>query len=390
MNQPKGYEVIFNRVGQGLFAEIMLSLSDGRHYNVVYDCGSSSNLHITAALDESIKRSSGDIDLLIISHFDKDHVNGVLSLLERRVVNKIMMPYMSKELRIATAVLKQNCYLTLMQKQFIRNPVKAVADGAKKNEKPPSVYFVRTRGDDDIDDTLQEELNGSRSVNIVNSGDNIFTEVLGGGGSLNKTEFEVIPYNDKQELEPKLYNFISKVSPYISVLLDTASDVEDRQNAFESLKDDYLYTFGKSSYRKNLISLFTYINPIFHSRSAKQQLVAQQHTDKKKIKTNIETGQTGILFTGDGYMNNSARVDRLLKGLGKNEWNLALLQVSHHGAKSSWFRGLCQKLTPAIASFSSDPEKHYRHPHESVVKDFSNQVMIYSDTQRWSKVTCVV
>jgi beta-lactamase superfamily II metal-dependent hydrolase len=383
----KGYELIFNRVGQGLFVEAVLSLSNGQSFNVVYDCGSTKKRHVSNAIDESVQRCSDPIDLLIISHFDKDHINGVLELLMKRTVRRIMLPYMSKTMRIASAVIKQNCYLTYEQERVIADPVFSLWQFSLAREVQPTIYFVREPGSDDFDtDSEGAAREYPEQVNIIDSGTDIFPNIVGNEKVASCIDFEIIPYNDKNQLGEELFEFKSRISVYIAKLLNKAKSDDDRRAAFYLLKSDYSTTFGESAYRKNLISLFAYISPLCSKDEKAIGLEAQQLGGTSKTEITIETEQVGVLLTGDGYLNNPTRVQGLREGLGKKELNLAVLQVSHHGAKSSWYRGLSSELNPSIAVFSSDPIKSYHHPHESVVKDFSNQVLLYSDTNRWGRV----
>ncbi len=82
----------FQPVGHGLFYTGRV-----KDFHFVYDCGSKS----TTCLNEAIKNYLGEmykktIDLLIISHFHKDHINGIPRLLEAvDKINKVILPYLS-------------------------------------------------------------------------------------------------------------------------------------------------------------------------------------------------------------------------------------------------------------------------------------------------------
>ena len=94
-----------NPVGQGFFYTGEISL--GSHlntFNFVFDCGSINKIN---CLDEvcyhrnlSLKNSK-EIDLLIISHFDSDHINCIGELLrDDTKVKKLVMPFVSFEERL--------------------------------------------------------------------------------------------------------------------------------------------------------------------------------------------------------------------------------------------------------------------------------------------------
>ena len=50
------------------------------------------------------RKDKAKIDLLVISHLDKDHVNGVSKLMEWFDIKKIVIPYMSKIEKIILAL----------------------------------------------------------------------------------------------------------------------------------------------------------------------------------------------------------------------------------------------------------------------------------------------
>ncbi|MGD9909436.1 MAG: hypothetical protein AB7U79_02385 [Candidatus Izemoplasmatales bacterium] len=90
----------FHSVGQGLFYSGQI---DG--YRFVYDCGALSTLRKTPpttnnepalfkAIDQYSNKNEGKyIDLLVVSHLDADHVNGILELASRLKIKKVVLPY---------------------------------------------------------------------------------------------------------------------------------------------------------------------------------------------------------------------------------------------------------------------------------------------------------
>ena len=89
-------------VGQGLFysGQINIELSNNsiQEYKFVFDCGS---MNKTSCLDEIEEYhrvffpENDTLDLLVVSHFDQDHVNHIYKLLENRKVKKIITPFLN-------------------------------------------------------------------------------------------------------------------------------------------------------------------------------------------------------------------------------------------------------------------------------------------------------
>jgi len=97
--------LIFEGIGQGLFYTGSL-LQDHSRFDFVYDCGSvSDHKH----LDQSINRYSSlsKFDLVIISHFDEDHVNGIKKLITDKRVSLLVLPYVTWVERLIVATNSQ-------------------------------------------------------------------------------------------------------------------------------------------------------------------------------------------------------------------------------------------------------------------------------------------
>lgn len=99
----------FNAVGQGLFAtgNVRSCANDATLFNWVYDCGSSdSPAALDREIDAYIRSLDGRdrIDFFIISHLDRDHINGVAQILKRVRINKLFLPYVPLVERIEIAL----------------------------------------------------------------------------------------------------------------------------------------------------------------------------------------------------------------------------------------------------------------------------------------------
>lgn len=84
-------------VGQGgFYTEIFKSDDpDEKDFCVVYDCGSFTGFEPKRTIPWAIPDGQ-DIDILFISHFDNDHINGIKELSKRRKIKTIIMPLLEK------------------------------------------------------------------------------------------------------------------------------------------------------------------------------------------------------------------------------------------------------------------------------------------------------
>lgn len=77
-------------VGQGLFYSGSIN-----NYQVVYDCGSKNKAARVNAINNYCSINQNKIDLLILSHFHDDHINGIEELLSKKKVHTVILPYLS-------------------------------------------------------------------------------------------------------------------------------------------------------------------------------------------------------------------------------------------------------------------------------------------------------
>src|SRR3546814_4707900 len=89
-------DLLFHPVGQGMFASghLKRTNSNDTEFSWIYDCGSASagQLEIGAVnrLAAHLGGPKPRIDLLVISHFDHDHISGIPHLLSTFDVKRIL------------------------------------------------------------------------------------------------------------------------------------------------------------------------------------------------------------------------------------------------------------------------------------------------------------
>ncbi len=95
----------FQSVGHGTFFTGTVSDSDGASFSWAYDCGSKRPSRVDeaiASLEYTQGWPSGHIlDMLAVSHFDADHVNGLEALLTQHRVRCLVLPFLGLQARLA-------------------------------------------------------------------------------------------------------------------------------------------------------------------------------------------------------------------------------------------------------------------------------------------------
>ncbi|HHF0415090.1 TPA: MBL fold metallo-hydrolase [Haemophilus influenzae] len=98
----------FWNVGQGLFSSGRIQMGDAPAFHWVYDCGTNSSQKLiqNAIQEYNQQENNADIDLLVLSHFDRDHISGIKELLKnRRKIKHWVVPYYPLWQRLVIALL---------------------------------------------------------------------------------------------------------------------------------------------------------------------------------------------------------------------------------------------------------------------------------------------
>ncbi|MCH5522171.1 hypothetical protein [Pseudomonas syringae] len=416
----------FHGVGQGLFSSgsiCPLPKPGGSAFNWVYDCGTDSAQHYLDSslsdLDHSIRTPGGQrpyLDLVTISHFDSDHISGLVKLLQRFDVGDLLLPYVPLWQRLVIGFHAHRAHSSRLTR-FLVNPVAFIA--AVPEAKVKRILFVS--GSPSIDESPPERDGPPRrplQLPVVNDKDadpqdsgsipvKVETEDLNGlsdvddkrsdcenmvraAGKLTNVAFitygtglviagcwEFLPYNDAQLAPMASRIFRDRVSHLRGKLLGSVKAVTTR--ALKELKDLYgkEFNFKGQKENQNLISLFLYGGPI-GSKLGKMRAwgseVGRPLPPQRLWYVPISIRKGGVLYTGDGYLNTPLRFDSMQAFLGAHRVSgLSFLQVMHHGAKANWHAGLADKIKPMFSVFSSNPDhRGYRHPHTEVTTDFSS------------------
>lgn len=92
----------FHAVGHGCFVTEIFKSQKCNDVKVVYDCGGKKKL-VEKEIN-NIFNADDIIDLLFISHFDNDHINGLRTLLNRcQQIDKLYIPFLSEKGKIVMA-----------------------------------------------------------------------------------------------------------------------------------------------------------------------------------------------------------------------------------------------------------------------------------------------
>lgn len=380
-------EYRFHPVGQGLFSTGRLTLGSpyrhplGPEFQWVYDCGTSSSQRLVRnALIKFQRRINGrKLDLIVISHFDADHVSGMVKLLNEVGTRTLMLPWAPLWHRLVIGY-AQGLDPGDPEFAFYTDPVQYLVDQA--GHRFDQVVFVPFSdgdgpadpdgsGEPDLDPEgdLALKIEAETDVHQEKDGQDWIAEwmsyVSGArhgyrmlmmyprGTAFVPKFWEFVPYNDPATRPKNEAKFIERVNDLRNTLLNSSDN--DRKDALRDLNNHYVRTFPKS--QLNDLSLFLYGGPI-----------GQWRTYSPLFDDQLDGS---VIFTGDGNLSTDHRWQSLAGYLGhKRSFQPTVLQVPHHGSKYNWFNGLASMIEPGLSIISSDPgHRSFGHPHADVLRD---------------------
>ena len=423
----------FHPVGQGLFSSGVIFLSDREEasFSWVYDCGSTS---AQPCLDDALEAFYvGDrIDLVAISHFDEDHISGMVKLLMKAPVDDLLLPYMPLWQRLVLLI-EANVKLKAPLARFLLDPVGFISEipnanvkrilfampsgeaaegptglsepdgrqppGKQSNIKPIKEDRKSDNGRNDnrleieievIDEaSLPAEDERHRYKEEVKAKSSIEVQYLRAGSAITVAGFwEFVPYNDASLASKVSKSFKAHVERLRHDLLNEP-DLDDKAVALYGLRKAYIKAFGSGSEARNMISLFLYAGlvnrSLYWNHSARYGYRKSWRASVHRAISICATPLGAVLYTGDGYLNSQSRFDALQEYLSEERMeSIHVLQVMHHGSRSNWFPGIAAKISPQYSVFCSDPtHRRYKHPHAEVLRDFWEFGPVQVDKNNW-------
>lgn len=390
-------DFIYHNVGQGLFYSGEISPYGMRKFIFVYDCGSE-DVHL---IKTGIRRFRKDtrnnmINLLIISHLHRDHVNGLEELFGRfDKVETVILPYLNPSERLIIALNAKS--MPNWYYRFLSDPVEYLIEKGVNR----IIWIVREKGNKSEQKQEPQHLNPKPDLEEFLNIDNLD---------------DASPINDEFPKWKSKYNgqiYIKSHNGYISALgmwifrffnygvsaklgtefkictecLDLDNDekkkdvLKDRKKlkklkkCYEGLKKGLENDFNNTSLTlfhcpvnvnriksfKCYSSFLDYPYPNYYGGfycMAKYDYFSQCCP--------------GQFLTGDIDLNN-AEFDKLVNHF-TNPENISISLIPHHGSKKNWSKKILKEFPHnQIWVVSAGLRNKYGHPSYSVAQDVLNK-----------------
>ena len=383
----------FWNVGQGLFSSGRIQMGDALAFHWVYDCGTSSSQKLiqNAVNKYNSDKNQGNIDLLVLSHFDKDHISGVKELLKNgRKIKRWIVPYYPLWQRLVIALLldiqpddeewafyqnpiqyfKTDFAEELKETQFLLLP-------AKENESEILISLEPSNSDDVLSFGTTKKLsdefdNLEQNVHWLNPNKALLFRK-------EEAQFEFVLYNVPFHLLAKVPTNLTAFQKQVEQIIQ--SHQSNSTDPTPALKTLYTFAFGNGNKHKNIISQYLYIRNIklssFWGMGYNHIFDVSIDNENEIVVIPEDKTKNAILYTGDAFLNDLPLLTDLTQSLGAERMaRIYCLQVPHHGSKHNWQQGLANIFSPCISVFSADSQRRNGHPHGEVLKDFSTYTPI--------------
>lgn len=405
----------FHPVGQGLFSTGEIEYG-GDKFRWIYDCGTTSSQKLLHNSVEDVRHEWGgdkpQVDLVVLSHFDYDHISGLLYLLARFKVKTLLLPHVPLEQRLVHAF-QQGVGRRSRVLRFMLNPAGYLGSLEAAVEQVLMVLPGGRRGPDNNEPQVgqdpenndqREERLGPLQADVLGA-DSLDSDLwadLGlagapaGSGAVQSstplrvgTDWEFVPYNDGSLMPKTPARFARLVRKERDALLAHPSKA-----TLDALKKVYDDEFKATSAGRNIVSLFLYAGSRQGNRWSDWEftiLARQDGTRRWAHHHGYHHGdeqRAGFLYTGDGYLDTPLRLEQYVRHLGSDRLQGSnCLQVMHHGSRRNWHAGVAEVLKPMASIFSSNPNhRKYQHPHGEVVRDFLPFHPLQVDADRWASI----
>ena len=357
---------IIHPVGQGAFYTERISIN-GKTYNVVYDCGSTTAYKVNRGkpiLEAEIKTFYGkneNIDLLFISHFDYDHVNGLKYLKDHCNIKRVIMPLIPTAARwIYLSQLDDDLQL------LMTNPAEFFGGTTK-------ISKVRYTNGEDVsreDDMYLNDEEGADIPAIISSGTKIKFRSF--------SDWCYIPFNfDEDARYKKLIDLIADHGLELDKLLN--GNVEYIITERAKINKAYQNIVKKSG-SSNESSLIVYSGPISvkHEYIKKYNFICNGSCIARRIHYGCNMipfirKRVACLYLGDTDLNQTSGgcgiIEAIYLNLGDVRHNIGTIQVPHHGSEKNFNDDILLHSSPNLYFASFGKQNPYGHPSYRVVED---------------------
>lgn len=369
-------------VGQGAFYCEKFSIDDEKPRTIVYDCGTwtapraKTLPRYFAEEIDGMGKQGDDIDVLFISHFDKDHVNGIERLNARYNIKNIVLPEITPNLWYLYALGVYTGQYDAMTSfiSFIQDNIGKLIEVQPANEggefdAPNDLLDLSTPEPVEEDDGTRG--NGNRHKQTIQSGTRIKVSAIA-----DKLYWCYKPLNYEvtsqtiDNLKKLIIAGLAKIN--VVVTEDDFNDLDKVKNAIVIHQKEIKEGFARCGIETNKSSMIVYSGP-----SAAIDAFAVVSPYMRYVYWYFYRGQwsckSACLYTGDSELEDN-RYKSIIAYLDGLLPNIGTIQIPHHGSNKNITiddipRHLGLNLNEILCFASYGKKNIYHHPSFSIVAD---------------------
>ncbi len=402
----------FHRVGQGLFysGKIDLWSSMYTYFNFVYDCGGSDINRVNQEVHRYRNKgssSSNSLDMLVLSHFHKDHISGLDELLKSfRKIEYVFLPYLLPIERLTLALMYPA--MPSWYYEFLHDPVAYLLerkvgkvilispgkgweggtppepiqprppDEGREGEIPPESIQPRPpdekRREEDrllielMDDPEAEQIiikhEGTGYKSYINKGRLLVKAHDGHVIALGIWVFRFFNYKLGADSLNKFAACIQTIMGNINLKAAIKDKWQRRQlrNCYEKIRQSLNKDFNNTS-------LIMYHVPVGNYKTFITRTLCRWYCEEYKEYRRYPclNRRFGQFLTGDIDLN--YRYKEIWQHFRHYFHHTFLVQIPHHGALHNWCDRILRDVPPSLWVTSAGIRNRYGHPHIQVVLD---------------------
>lgn len=331
---------------------------------VVYDCGSATRSEPKKTIESALPDDYDlDIDILFISHFDDDHVNGLAELLKKHRIKRIVIPQIHgyEWFYILEDSIKRETYQP--RGNLIKRFLKSISNETSQNE----IQILEIAPIDSSKERPDRNNYDAQSINELN-----YQKFWNSGLGFYPFEKEIgwiyIPVNT---MDLNKINLLKKeLAPLFGAEHDTAiwDELSGEQCAKvisenrSKINAVYKKVFGSSN--ASSMCLYSGLDSVNH-QSESIYKDCWQFCYRRHYWCGRKEDSEACLYTGDSNLKDSELRTTLLRILHQHIKRIGLIQIPHHGSahnsSNNAFSELCEDALPLLF-VSYGCYNQYGHP----------------------------
>ena len=427
---------IYHPVGQGLFFSSKIIVGE-QEFNFVYDCGGSLKeecwkkvmddyIETLPLINNEGNEKKRKLDLLIISHFHKDHINGLETLLERVKLNTVILPYLSPLELLLYAIVNAES-LNEVYLRFLLNPIQYL------REKGVEKIILIARGDESDEDIGEfslpenpERPNLENPFDIKNLGKDELNKKI--EKKFEEDGWNILLNNNNKGITLKSYQgYALLFGVYVFGFFNVRNSIDDFEIKINDFKNCLLKKFNKPDIKKFYIYLRDNLRDNIDKDKVKvidelkkfaqcykkafgndklnlTSLIVYNQLLKNYVKIKINQRVCHLFpppfwrlwcdfeytyahfLTGDSELKKTKIMKEFLTYYENVLDKSLFFLLPHHGSKDNWNKNLLKKL-PNNEFFiaSAGLNNRYNHPSCSVFADIlcEDRIPIFVNEKNW-------